>query len=198
MNKNVILMRMFRRKHVKKLTFFFIFRFQGKIRVGTRIFQDPQPNQERVSLSQIPHYNEENYGYVSNSISCGSENEADDEADPVTSRSMRRSKNYQYPQQCPPNITTFGTSNQSRTTASRSSKKYHNSHSRNKKSFGKKSRFNMNLKNVNKRPKQPRKCPRVCPTCNRPWDREEQSESELSADEFVSANRSLKRENFFF
>ena len=71
---------------------FSCFRFEGKLRVGTRIFKDPEPNQQRISLSQIPNFNEETFGYVSNSLSCRSESQDDEETDPVTKNDNKKEK----------------------------------------------------------------------------------------------------------
>ena len=87
---------------------FWYFRFQGKLRVGTRIFKDCAPNQQRISLSQIPNYNEETFGYVSNSLSCPSQSQDDEENDPVTTtRTTTKKKNYQYQGNFGFNITKF-------------------------------------------------------------------------------------------
>ena len=167
---------------------FLFISFEGKLRVGTRIFQNPGPNQTRISLSQIANFNEDTFGYVSNSLSCSAESQDDQETDAVTTRTTKREKkNYQYQGNFGFKITQLAGDEGKCKKRSKNENREKTSKSTTSRKFGKKSTFNKKNKPFNRDGKPPRGCSDICPMCHRPWnlDKYEKPDDEISADEFV-------------
>ena len=165
------------------------FRFQGKLRVGTHIFQDPKPHQTRISLSQVENYNQTNYGYVSNSISVDSGSDGDVEDTPTTRIRRKSKKSYQYSGSFGSGMNQFGgerSKNGARVNLS--SKQNISRNRKNEKPHRKKLKFNFKKHGNGDGDKRPRKSCKICPTCGHSWNgkyKKEQSDTELSGDEMV-------------
>ena len=176
-----------------------LFRFQGKLRVGTQIFQDPKPHQTRISLSQVQNYNETNYGYVSNSLSVDSGSDGDVEDTPTT---RTRTKNsYQYPGNFKGGIKFGGERCSKKEDIKTSSKQNTGRNRREERSHRKKLKFNFKKYRDGDRDKHPRKSCKVCPTCGHSWNgkfKKQESDTELSGDEMVCFSYFWKILDVFF